>query len=177
MLRKLILTLAVALAFTAAMPAKAQQINLNFPELEERAEEVVDVTLDQSMLRMAAKFLSNADPEEKAIREIANGLVGIYVRSYEFSKDGEYDRKIVDRIKSQLGATWKPLVTVRSRKKENVSIMADMRGEQIMGLIIISAEPNEFTVVNIQGRIDPDRLASLEGHFGVPNITSEKDHD
>lgn len=177
MLRKLILTLAVALAFTAAMPAAAQQINLNFPELEERAEEVVDVTLDQSMLRMAAKFLSNADPEEKAIREIANGLVGIYVRSYEFSKDGDYDRKIVDRIKSQLGPTWKPLVTVRSKKKENVSIMADMRGEQIMGLIIISAEPNEFTVVNIQGRIDPDRLASLEGHFGVPNITSEKDHD
>jgi hypothetical protein len=49
-----------------------------------------------------------------------------------------------------------------------------MRGEEIMGLVIIAAEPTEFTVVNIQGRIDMDKLAALEGHFGVPEITTEK---
>lgn len=175
-MRKLILT--IAFTVLAATPAFAQQkINLDFPDLEERAEEVVDVTLDASMLRAAAKFLSNADPEEKAIRDLAANLQGIYVRSYDFGKEGQYDRKLVERIKSQLGPTWKPLVTVRSKKKENVNIMADMRGEQIMGLVIIAAEPTEFTVVNIQGRIDMDRLAELEGHFGVPNITTEKNHD
>ncbi|MGN6185447.1 MAG: DUF4252 domain-containing protein [Thermoanaerobaculia bacterium] len=175
-MRKLILT--IAFTVLAAAPAFAQQkINLDFPDLEERAEEVVDVTLDASMLRAAAKFLSNADPEEKAIRDLAANLQGIYVRSYDFGKEGQYDRKLVERIKSQLGPTWKPLVTVRSKKKENVNIMADMRGEQIMGLVIIAAEPTEFTVVNIQGRIDMDRLAELEGHFGVPNITTEKNHD
>lgn len=176
-MRKLILNIVIALIVVAALPASAQQLNLDFPDLEERAEEVVDVTLDASMLRAAAKFLSNADPEEKAIRELANGLVGIYVRSYEFAKEGQYDRKLADRVKSQLGPTWKPIVTVRSKKKENVNIMADMRGEQIMGLVIISAEPTEFTIVNIQGKIDMDRLAALEGHFGVPNITTENDHD
>jgi hypothetical protein len=176
-MRKLILNLVIAFTIVAALPASAQKLSLDFPDLEERAEEVVDVTLDASMLRAAAKFLSNADPEEKAIRELANGLVGIYVRSYEFAKEGQYDRKLADRVKSQLGATWKPIVTVRSKKKENVNIMADMRGEQIVGLIIISAEPTEFTIVNIEGKIDMDRLAALEGHFGVPNITTEKDHE
>jgi hypothetical protein len=177
-MRKLILTFILTLAFFAVVPAQGQQINLDFPELEERAEEVVDVTLDASMLRAASRLLSNADADERAIRELASGLTAIYVRSYDFGKPGQYDRKLIDRVKSQLGATWKPIVTVRSRKKENVNIMADMRGEQIVGLVIISAEPNEFTIVNIQGKIDMDRLAALEGHFGVPNITTEdKDHD
>jgi hypothetical protein len=177
-MRKLILTLIISITSFATVPAAAQHLNLDFPELEERAEEVVDVTLDASMLRAAARLLSAADPEEKAIRELASGLTGIYVRSYDFGKAGQYDRKLADRVKSQLGPTWKPIVTVRSKKKENVNIMADMRGEQIVGLIIISAEPNEFTIVNIQGKIDMDRLAALEGHFGVPNITTEdKSHD
>ncbi|HET8799346.1 MAG TPA: DUF4252 domain-containing protein [Thermoanaerobaculia bacterium] len=173
MYKKIWLTL-IALVLAAAWPASAQQLKLDFPDLEERAEEVVDVTLDASMLRAAAKFLSNGDPEERAIREMVSGLAGIYVRSYEFAKEGQYDRRLADRIKAQLGPTWKPIVTVRSRTKENVNIMADMRGEEIMGLVIIAAEPTEFTVVNIQGKIDMDKLAALEGHFGVPEITTEK---
>jgi hypothetical protein len=176
-MRKWILSLTLTLACVAAFPLAAQPINLDFPELEDRADEVVDVTLDASMLRMATKFLSSNDADEKDIREIASGLTGIYVRSYSFNSEGQYDRKLADRVKSQLGPTWKPFVTVRSKTKENVRIMADLRGEQIMGLIIIAAEPTEFTVVHLVGKIDPDRLASLEGHFGVPNITTEKDHD
>ena len=174
-MRKLVIVFTLTLA--VAIPASAQRINLDFPGLAERAEEVVDVTLDASMLRLAAKFLGGNDPEEREIREMINGLQGIYVRSYEFAKDGEYDRSLIDRVKSQLGPTWKPLVTVRSKTKENVNIMADMRGERINGLIIIASEPREFTVVNIVGDIDIDRLAKLEGEFGIPKITKDKDHD
>lgn len=174
-MRKLVIVFSLTLA--VAIPASAQRINLDFPGLAERAEEVVDVTLDASMLRLAAKFLGGNDPEEREIREMINGLQGIYVRSYEFAKDGEYDRSLIDRVKSQLGPTWKPLVTVRSKTKENVNIMADMRGERINGLIIIASEPREFTVVNIVGDIDIDRLSKLEGEFGIPKISKDKDHD
>jgi hypothetical protein len=65
-------------------------------------------------------------------------------------------------------------VTVRSKTKENVNIMADVRGEKIVGLVIIAAEPREFTVVNIVGDIDIDRLSKLEGEFGIPKF-SKKD--
>jgi len=160
-----------------ALPVAAQQINLDFADLEERADEVVDVTLDASMLKLGARFLRGHDPDERAVREMIQGLQGIYVRSYEFSKDHEYDRKLVDRVKSQLGPTWKAFVTVRSKTKENVNIYADMRGDKIVGLVIISAEPREFTVVNIVGPIDIERLASLEGEFGIPKFTREKDRD
>jgi hypothetical protein len=157
-----------------ALPASAQRINLDFPGLAEKAEEVVDVTLDASMLKLAAKFLSGHDADERAVREMIVGLEGIYVRSYEFAHDGEYDRNLADKVKSQLGPTWKPLVTVRSKTRENVNIMADMRGDKVVGLVIIAAEPREFTIVNINGPIDIDRLAGLSGQFGIPDITRDR---
>ena len=106
-----------------------------------------------------------------------NGLQGIYVRSYEFAKEGEYDRALIERIKSQLGPSWKPLVTVRSKTKDNVNIMADLRGEQIVGLVILAADPRELTIVNIVGNVDIDRLSRLEGEFGIPKITKDRDHE
>jgi hypothetical protein len=51
-----------------------------------------------------------------------------------------------------------------------VDIYADTRGDAITGLLIISAEPKEFTVVNIVGPVDLEKLAGLEGQFGIPHI-------
>ena len=173
-MRKLIISLTLTLLI--AVPVAAQRIDLDFPGLADRADEVVDVTLDASMLRLAAKFLGS-DGDEREIREMLSGLTGIYVRSYTFSKEGAYDRALITRIKSQLGPHWKALVTVRSKTRENVDIMADTRGDRIQGLVIISAEPREFTVVNIVGAIDIERLSRLEGEFGIPRITKEGRHD
>jgi hypothetical protein len=160
----------LALIFLAAMPLRAQQrLNIDIPGLADRAAETTDVTLDGSMLRLAAKFLNN-DGDREA-REIIKGLQGIYVRSYEFDKEGEYDRSVVERIRQQLGPTWKRMVQVKSREKENVEIYLDMRGEQPQGLVVISAEPKELTIVNLVGTIDVDKLADLEGSFGIPRVT------
>jgi hypothetical protein len=163
-----------ALLLLMAVPASAQKLNLDqLIGLADKADEVVDITLDAEMLRLASKFFKGEDADERAIREMITGLEGIYVRAYEFSEDGQYDRAIPDRLRSQLGPNWKPMVTVRSRKKENVNIMADMRGDRVHGLVIIAAEPRELVVVNIVGNIDIERLADLEGQFGIPKITEE----
>jgi hypothetical protein len=172
-MRKFIITFVLVLA--AAVPASAQRINLDIfpPALADKADEVVDVTLDASMIRLAATFFGKGDRDERAIRDMLMPLEGIYVRSYDFGGPGEYDMGIIDRVKSQLGATWKPIVTVRSKRKENVNIYADMRGERVVGLVIIAAEPSELTVVNIVGPIDLERLADLGGHFGIPDIDED----
>jgi hypothetical protein len=39
--------------------------------------------------------------------------------------------------------------------------------------LIISAEPKEFTVVNIVGPVDLEKLAGLEGQFGIPRISGD----
>jgi hypothetical protein len=172
-MRHSIVFILVFLFALAAVPVSAQRINVDFPGLAEQAKEVVDVTLDAEMLRLASRFFSSANSDERAVREVVQRLEGIYVRSYEFDREGQYDRKIVDTIRRQLGPSWKRIVNVRSRDKENVEVYTDVRGDTITGLVVISAEPRELTIVNIVGPIDLDRLSHLEGQFGVPRISIE----
>ena len=167
----------IAITLVFALPAFAQKLHIDFPDLEDRADEVVDITLDASMLRLAGKFLSGTDADEREIRQLLSGLQGIYVRSYSFAKDGEYDRSLFDQVRRQLGSNWQPLVTVRSKTKDNVNIFADTRGDRINGLVIIASEAREFTVVNIVGSIDIERLSKLEGEFGIPRISRDGAND
>src|SRR5512140_2942583 len=169
-MRKTVLALIVLLL---AAPLSAQRLNLDFPGLGDKAREVTDVTLDASMLKLAARFLGNNDPDERMARDVVKGLEGIYVRSYEFDKEGEYDRSVVDRVRSQLGASWKKIVDVRSRNRESSEIYIDTRGDQPIGMLITAAEPRELTMVNIVGPIDLDKLSSLEGNFGVPHVSKK----
>jgi hypothetical protein len=172
---KLILALLAALALPLTASAQGTRLNLDFPDLAAKASETTDVTLDGPMLRLASKFLNSNDADERTAKEMISGLAGIYVRSYEFDQEGEYDKSQAERIRQQLGPTWKKIVKVSSRTKENVDIYADTRGDNITGLLIISAEPKEFTVVNIVGPVDLEKLAGLEGQFGIPHI-SASDH-
>ena len=65
------------------------------------------------------------------------------------------------------------MVTVRSRDKENVEVYFDTRGDTIAGLVVISAEPRELTLVNLVGLIDVEKLTQLSGQFGIPNMRVE----
>src|SRR5207245_9210660 len=132
--------------------AWAQRLTLDIPGLADRASEVVDITLDGPLLRMAAKFLSGADPDERAVGEMVRKLEGVYVRSYTFDKEGEYDPAIVQRVRGNLVPPWKRIVNVRERNmKETSEIYANIRGEDVIGLTIINAEPRELTIVNLLG--------------------------
>jgi len=115
-----------------ATPAWAQRLNLDFGNLADKASESVDVTLDGPMLRLALGFLSDKDPEEHAVRDMIQKLEGIYVRSYSFDADNGYDKSVVTRVRSQLGPSWKKIVGVQSRTRENVDIYTDMGWSTVM---------------------------------------------
>jgi hypothetical protein len=168
-----LLTIIAAIAIPLSASAQSTRLNLDFPELAAKASETVDVTLDGAMLRLAGRFLSSSDADERAAKEVINGLTGIYVRSYQFDREGDYDKSAADRIKAQLGPSWSNFVKVTSRTREDVNIYADTRGDSIVGLLIIASEPKEFTVVNIVGPVDMDKLMRLEGQFGIPHISRE----
>jgi hypothetical protein len=171
-MKRLLWAVLISAAAAIAVPAQAQRIQLELPaQLAAKAKESVDVTLDGPMLRLAAKFLSDDDADERQVRAMVSKLEGIYVRSYEFDADGAYDPSAVGNVRAQLGAEWKRMVTVRSRDAENVEIYALLRGEAVTGLVIIAAEPRQLTLVNIVGPVDLERLASLEGEFGIPRLS------
>lgn len=168
--------LGILVLICVAAPVYAQRLTLDIPALGDRARESVDVTLDGPLLKLAAKFLSTDDPDERAARDIVSKIQGIYVKSYSFDKEGEYDAAIVDRLRAQL-TNWKRIVQVKERGRESNEIYVDMRGEEVHGICVINAEPRELTVVNIVGPVDLDKLSKLEGQFGIPRMNGRKHRD
>ena len=150
-----------------------------FAALADKASETVTVTLDSSLLNMAARFLSSEDPEQAKAKKLVSSLTGIYVRNYSFDEDYAYPRGEIEGVRRQLNAPgWSRIVGVVSRKESsNVEVFVLVDGQKAQGLAIIASEPREFTIVNIVGNIDLEQLHDLEGNFGVPNLeldTSKK---
>ena len=159
---------AILVFSAAALQAQRVQIDIP-PSLAAKAVETVDVTLDGPMLRLAAKFLGH-DGDEGIARDMIEKLQGIYVKSYEFDDEDAYDRSILEKTRAQLGPGWKRVVMVKERG-ENTEIYADMRGENVVGLLVLAAERRQLTIVNLVGPIDLDKLGNLEGHFGIPRVS------
>jgi len=152
----------------------------NLDKLASKAAEVVDVTLDEPMLKLASKFMAAAeDSEDTEALELVKNLKGVYVKSFEFDKEGEYSQADLDAIRSQLTASsWSRMVGVISKRDGEISeiyMMTESGGKKILGLAILAAEPKELTVVNIVGPIDIEKLSSLEGKMGIPKMGLEKD--
>ncbi|HEV3116322.1 MAG TPA: DUF4252 domain-containing protein [Gemmataceae bacterium] len=165
MFRWCLLLLAPALAF--AQPLKLDSLD----RLSAQASNTVKVTLEGGLLRLAARFLSSDDPDQAQVKTLVKGLKGIYVRSFEFSKPGQYSDSDVEAIRNQLrGSNWMPIVEVHSKNDgDNADIFVKGDGDRFAGVAIIAADPKELTVVHIDGPIDLDGLAKLSGNFGIPD--------
>ncbi|MBA2731729.1 MAG: DUF4252 domain-containing protein [Acidobacteria bacterium] len=172
-----VISLLILFSATASWTAQAQDMRLQLTELdklEARATKTVDVTLDGKMLQIATPFLDSKKPQEAAIKELLAGLKGVYVKVFEFDKEGEYSIADVDSVRTQLRApNWSKMVGVKSKKGgENVEVymMMTAGGGQIGGIAVIATEPKQLTVVNIVGLIDLEKLVKLSGKFGIPSI-------
>lgn len=149
---------------------------VSFERLAKQAKESVDVTLDSSMLQLASGFLEKDDPDQAQVKKLVSKLKGVYVRSFEFDKEGQYSMSDVESIRSQLTG-WTRIVAVTSAHSENTDVYLKKNGDQIDGLFIIDAEPKELTVVHIDGPIRPEELSELGGHMGIPKIGNLHEQD
>jgi len=144
-------------------------------KLADRASSKVEVTLDGSVLKLAAKFLSDDDdPDSAKIKKLVGGLKGIYVKTFEFEKEGAYSDSDIAGIRKQLESGWSRIVGIQSKKDgDNAEIYLKTGGPD-GGLAILCAGAKELTIVNIVGKIDLDQLSELGGNMGVPKIEVEK---
>lgn len=174
-----VVALCSALCVFAAMPAYAQdhaKIDMShLDKFAERADKVINVTVDEQLLRLAASFLSDKKPDEAKIKEMILGIKGVFVKRFEFEKEGEFTLADVESIRSQLSAPgWTSVANVRSKREGNYDISIMSEGSVIKGLAVLAAEAKAFTVVNIVGPIDVAKLAELEGKFGIPHFGLEQ---
>jgi hypothetical protein len=171
-MKRPLLSLALLTIFLAPLRAAEDlKMPVDLDKLAERAKETVDVTLDQSMLQLASGFLSKDDPDEARVKKLVGKLKGIYVRSFEFDKEGEYSLADVQAIRTQLKTpNWSRIVGVKSLKGENTEVYVLKNGDQVGGLVVLDAEPKQLTIVHIDGPINPEELSQLGGHMGIPDI-------
>lgn len=180
-----VLVLAVA---AIAAPAMAQNSPLPLPspvekELAAKASDVTEVTLGKNMLGFAAKFMNGGDKDEAATRKLIESLDGIYVREYEFDKEGQYSMDQVKQLRTYFETPeWSPIVHEHERNGETTDILVKQVNGETHGMFILAAEPKELTIVLILGPIRLDQLGQLSGLGGLGSLgdiekQSHKDKD
>jgi len=138
-------------------------------ELAARATDVTEVTLDKNMLGFAAKFLNDKDEDEAGARKLISGLQGIYVREYEFDKEGQYSMDDVAKLRAYFETPeWSPIVHEHERKSgETTDVLIKLVNGETRGMFVLAAEPKELTIVLILGPIHPEDLSKLGGLGGL----------
>jgi Domain of unknown function (DUF4252) len=168
--------LASCLVVCGAATAWAQNARLDLSQLDKlasKASNVTDVTLDGSMLKLAAQQMSQkaatAKSQNKAFAaNLVQRLKGIYVKSFEFDQPGGYSKADLEGVTKQLeSGGWKSIVHVEEKKSgETTGIYVMQEGGETVGMAVVAAEPKELTVVNLVGPIDFSQLGSL-GSLGA----------
>lgn len=172
-----ILLFAVLLLLTTTLVAQAQDSRIQLGGLDHlaaKASQTVDVTVDERLMRLAGKFLTDKD-DEKEIKKLITGLKGIYVKSFEFEAAGQYTPADLEVIRTQLrGPGWTRMVNVNSKKEGIVDVYLNFAGEQVNGLLVLHSDAKQLTIVNIVGPVDLAKLAELEGNFSIPDLGIEQ---
>ena len=118
--------IAIFILATAARwprPCCAQTSPLPLPpdiekQLAARASDVTEVTLGKNMLAFAAKFMNGKDKDDAAARQLIEGLDGIYVRDYEFDKEGQYSMDELKQLRASFQSPeWSSIVHTREREQ------------------------------------------------------------
>jgi hypothetical protein len=178
---RILIALFVAVALIA--PALAQTSSLPLPtpvekELASRATNVTEVTLGKNMLAFAAKFMEGKDRDDAAVRQLIQGLDGIYVREYEFDKEGQYSMDDIEKLRQAFETPeWSPIVREREHKGgESTDVLVKMVNGESHGMFILSAEPKELSIVLILGPIRMEQLGEIRGIAGLGDALSSVQH-
>lgn len=170
-------SLALLLVLGISATARSQSARIEMGQLEHlgtKASETVDVNIDERLMQLTAKFLSGKEPDELKIKELINGLKGIYVKSFEFERDGDYTQADIESIRSQLrNPAWGRILNVSSKREGSIEVYLMSNASQVGGLVVLATNLKELTIVNIVGPVDLEKLSQLEGQFGVPELGIE----
>ena len=150
----------------------AQQFKFNLDHLAGKASDTIDLSLNSSLLQLGAAFLDTKDPDEAKVKKLIVGLEGIYIKHFEFKKEGQYTQADVDQIRNQLKAPdWQRMVGINSTEDgENIEVWVRSQSGKVDGVAIIAADPTSLLVANIVGSVPLDSLAELGGHFNIPKM-------
>jgi hypothetical protein len=141
-----------ALAATLT-PIWGQQVDLKFDAIAAKAKEKTEIDLDGNALSALMKLGGKND--------LLANVTGVVMRNYEFAKEGEYSDRDLEPVRKQVSGTgWSRILIVKEEKETTEIYMFTAAGKPA-GFLLIAAEPEELTVVNVQGNIQVAQLQEL----------------
>jgi uncharacterized protein DUF4252 len=156
------------LLFCGPAVARAQDARLRLDHLDRlaaRATESVEITMNDVQVQFLRKLVSLGESERSKLKELLSKLKGVYVRGYEFARDGEYSDSDIEEIRAQLRSPgWEQIVEVRNRNKSD-EVFVMPRNDEIAGFAAVSTGPRKVCVINIVGPMDLDEMALLDREF------------
>jgi hypothetical protein len=160
----------VWILFAAAIAAFAQQ-SFDFKSLDKlgaNATGSTNITLEGDVLKLATSIFDD--------KSSLKGLTGVYIRSFEFDKLGQYKDADLAPLRSYVKTLqWVKVVDVKDADEASEIYIQTLPDNKLGGLAIISAEPKEVTVVFISGVMNMSDLGKLSGNLGIPDITINPD--
>jgi hypothetical protein len=156
------------LLFCAAPTTRAQDARLRLDYLDRlaaRATESVEISMNDAQVRFLMKLVSLSESDRSKLKGLLPKLKGIYVRGYEFARDGEYSDGDIEEVREQLRSPgWERIVEVRNRNGgDEVFFMP--RNDEIAGFAAISTGPRKVCVINVVGLTDIAEIDLLEREF------------
>jgi hypothetical protein len=155
------------LLIAAAIPALAQQ-KFDFKSLDKlgaNATESTNIGLEGDTLKLATSLLGD---DKSPFRS----LTGVYVRSFEYAKTGQYKDADLEPVRAYIRSLqWNKIVDVKESGEKTEIYLQALPNNRLGGLAIVSAEAKEVTVVFISGNMDIADLGKLSGNLGLPDMT------
>src|SRR5689334_6928281 len=131
----------------ASQTAAAGRLRLESLErLAPKASETVNIDLDGILIKFAGSILSDEDADERAVKELIQGLRGVYVRSYEFKADGQVADADVTAVREQLRAPgWSRVMDVKSKDLDfgDAEVYLATAGGRVEGFALLFVGPRE----------------------------------
>jgi len=154
----------------AAIPALAQQ-NFDFKSLDKigaNARESTNITLEGDTLKLATSIFGGDSGPLK-------NLTGVYVRSFEFDRTGQYKEADLAPLRAYVASLkWTKIVDSKEADETSEIYVKPLPDNKLGGLAIISAEPKEVTVVFIAGSLNMSDIPKLSGNLGIPDLPTER---
>lgn len=152
--------------------AQSPQLQLpSFASLQQKATESVDVTIGSLALGIVGRLMDDGDQDSAQMKQLIQGLKSVQVRNYQFASDFAYSKADIDAVRSQLsGPAWTELAQVHDQKKnEDVGVYVALDHHKVTGFAVVASEPREFTIINIVGAVDLEKIAALQKQLGLPD--------
>jgi hypothetical protein len=152
----------------AAMPALAQ--NFDFKSLDKigaNATGSTNISLEGDTLKLATSIFGGDSGPLK-------NLTGVYVRSFEFDKTGQYKDADLAPLRAYVNSLkWNKIIDTKDADETSEIYVKPLPDNKLGGLAIISAEPKEVTVVFISGMLNMSDIPKLSGNLGIPDLRYE----